>query len=241
MLVEKAISIHLFATIVVSSFCPGSCTPVVVDVRMMKHSSVSGPVSTSLGGDSYQMLIKQENANYVIDNQRNQSARQDPPAILGYASSERVTTILKSDSVNYPHYVSNGVEWSDSSHMTKADALVATRTDPSQTLPRKIIESTSLSPHINGTTNSMSNIDNLLNQQDTSTLASSISSALISASSISSTHITNTTEYATINYNGLIGVNATDPMAITAESRTFGLPTEIQVDYITIEAWKITS
>lgn len=37
------------------------------------------------------------------------------------------------------------------------------------------------------------------------------------------------TEYATVNYNGLIGVNATDPYAITTESRSFALPTEIQV------------
>uniref|UniRef100_A0A6G1SMQ0 Neuropeptide Y receptor n=2 Tax=Aceria tosichella TaxID=561515 RepID=A0A6G1SMQ0_9ACAR len=35
--------------------------------------------------------------------------------------------------------------------------------------------------------------------------------------------------YATVNYNGLIGVNGTDPYAITTESRSFALPTEIQI------------
>lgn len=37
---------------------------------------------------------------------------------------------------------------------------------------------------------------------------------------------------ATVSYNGLIGVNATDPFAITTESRYFGLPTEIQVSWL---------
>lgn len=38
-----------------------------------------------------------------------------------------------------------------------------------------------------------------------------------------------TTEYATVNYNGIIGINATDPYAITTETRTFALPLEVQV------------
>lgn len=40
---------------------------------------------------------------------------------------------------------------------------------------------------------------------------------------------TTTSEFVTVNYNGLIGVNGTDPYAITTESRTLSLPTEIQV------------
>jgi hypothetical protein len=40
------------------------------------------------------------------------------------------------------------------------------------------------------------------------------------------------TEYSTVNYDGLVGINATDPYAIVTESRMFALPTEIQVSHI---------
>lgn len=47
---------------------------------------------------------------------------------------------------------------------------------------------------------------------------------------------TRSTEYATVNYNGLIGINATDPYAFTTESRSFELPTQIQVSSFRLQS-----
>jgi len=62
-------------------------------------------------------------------------------------------------------------------------------------------------------------------------LAESSTYPLISNTSASSYDQTldSSTNYATVSYNGVIGVNATDPMAITTESRSFGLSIYIQV------------
>lgn len=54
--------------------------------------------------------------------------------------------------------------------------------------------------------------------------------ALISSSTMSTYQANNVSgEYATVNYNGLIGINATDPLAISTESRIFSLPIGVQV------------
>lgn len=62
-------------------------------------------------------------------------------------------------------------------------------------------------------------------------LTSNVSTATTAATTISTTTLPTTvsTEYATVNYNGVIGINATDPYAFTTESRSFELPTQIQV------------
>lgn len=73
-------------------------------------------------------------------------------------------------------------------------------------------------------------IDGFFNQTS-NVLASSTISTLISSSTTPSTTNDSYTQYATVNYNGLIGLNATDPYAITTESKSLSLPTEIQVSY----------
>lgn len=41
------------------------------------------------------------------------------------------------------------------------------------------------------------------------------------------------TEYSTVNYNGLIGINASDPFSINAaETRAFALPIKVQVSCV---------
>lgn len=92
---------------------------------------------------------------------------------------------------------------------------------PSQSRPGLIHSSTMIAPNIN--TNDINNIF--------PTTGSPSTSESISVTTMSSNEINSSTGYATVNYNGIIGINATDPFAITTESRIFSLPLGVQVKY----------
>lgn len=86
----------------------------------------------------------------------------------------------------------------------------------------------SASGSVDKTPNSRASPLGPMHRAEPETQAIYIPSALISATTMPESAI-ETATYATINYNGLIGVNATDPYAITTESRSFSLPLEVQV------------
>lgn len=67
----------------------------------------------------------------------------------------------------------------------------------------------------------------------TGTSISSTMASYETSGSYDGVSVGSSTELATVNYNGLIGFNGTDPFAVTTESnRMSGLPTEIQVNYL---------